>query len=246
LTVRPVPDDLVATVAGQAILADRVDRRLADLRRGPRARHIPPDGAGGSGDLRRWVAQELVMEAVLVHEAHAAGIADIARLVARVTADVRVPEADVRAYYDRNADLYHHPEARTVLHVVVRDQAVAREAAARLAGAGPAGPAESEVVRRGDLAGPLEEAIFGAGIGAVVGPIRTELGWHVARIEAVAAAFLTPFGEARATIEDELLVAARARAFDEWLEGRRAALVVVEPAFEHPGHPSHGLASHRH
>jgi [acyl-carrier-protein] S-malonyltransferase len=173
----------VATVDGRPITAADVDLRLAQLRAGPRARHIPPDGAGGSGTVRRWIVQELVTEAVLAHEARAAGIADIAepgrlsptdvaRLVARVTPEVTVPEADARAYYDRNQDLYQRPEA---------------------------GPA-----------------------------------------------FVVPFADVRAAIEEDLLVAARARVFDEWLERRRQALVVIEPGFEHPGHPVHGVPSHRH
>jgi [acyl-carrier-protein] S-malonyltransferase len=173
----------VATVAGRRISAEHVDGRLADMRRGPRARHIPPDGVGGSETVRRWVAQELVTEAVLAHEARVAGIADVAEpgrlspidvasLVVRVTADVRVPEPDAQAYYDRNQDLYE----------------------------------------------------------------RSELG----------RASVVPFGDVRAAIEADLLVAARARVFDEWLERRRRALVVIEPGFEHPGHPVHGVPSHRH
>jgi [acyl-carrier-protein] S-malonyltransferase len=196
--------------------------------------------------MRRWVVQELVMEAVLAHEAQAAGIAHVAGLVAHVTAEARVPEWDIRAYYDRNPDLYEHPEARTVRHLLEGDETAALAAAVRVDRAGPSVPGETQDVRRGELAGPLEEAIFAAEVGTVVGPIRTELGWHVARIEAATAPFVTPFAEARSAIEDELLVAVRARAFDEWLEGRRAALVVVEPGFEHPGHPLHGVSSHRH
>jgi [acyl-carrier-protein] S-malonyltransferase len=125
------------------------------------------------------------MEAVVAHEARAAGILDVAlpvrlsptvvvRLVARVTAEVTLPEADARAYYDRNQDLYARPDA---------------------GGAPP---------------------------------------------------FVAPFEEVRAAIEADLLVAARARVFDEWLEERRRALVVIEPGFEHPGHPVHGVPSHRH
>jgi len=191
VTVRPssppgnARDDVVATVAGHPISAGRVDGRLAELRRGPRARHIPPDGVGGSETVRRWVVQELVTEAVLAHEARAAGIADVAEedrlspeeiasLVVRVTADAAVPEAEVRAYYERNQDLYQRPAT----------------------GGDPAS--------------------------------------------------LTPFAEVRAAIEEDLLVAARARAFDEWLDRRRRDLVVIAPGFEHPGHPIHGVPSHRH
>ena len=55
-----------------------------------------------------------------------------------------------------------------------------------------------------------------------------------------------PYEDARASIEAELLVAARGRAFDLWLEGRRRQLAVVEPGYEHPADPRYGFPSHRH
>ena len=52
--------------------------------------------------------------------------------------------------------------------------------------------------------------------------------------------------QARPVIEAELLAAARIRMFEAWLEGRRTALAVIEPGFEHPAHPVHGVPTHRH
>jgi [acyl-carrier-protein] S-malonyltransferase len=60
------------------------------------------------------------------------------------------------------------------------------------------------------------------------------------------AAKVIPFEEAEASIRQELLLAARVRAFDQWLEERRAALAVVEPGFEHPADPTYRFPSHRH
>jgi [acyl-carrier-protein] S-malonyltransferase len=54
------------------------------------------------------------------------------------------------------------------------------------------------------------------------------------------------FEEARPSIEQELLMAARVRAFDLWLDRRRQDLAVVEPGYEHPADPSFGFPSHRH
>jgi [acyl-carrier-protein] S-malonyltransferase len=55
-----------------------------------------------------------------------------------------------------------------------------------------------------------------------------------------------PYKDARRSIEADLLVAARGRAFDLWLEGRRRQLAVVEPGYEHPADPRFGFPSHRH
>ena len=101
-------------------------------------------------------------------------------------------------------------------------------------------------VHRGELSGPLEDAIFSAAVGTVFGPIRTEHGWHVARVDAVSAASCIPYAEARPAIEADLLAAERSRVFGAWLEARRSALAVIEPGFEHPADPVHGFPSHRH
>jgi [acyl-carrier-protein] S-malonyltransferase len=60
------------------------------------------------------------------------------------------------------------------------------------------------------------------------------------------AAAVVPYEQAKASIEQEILLAARVRAFDLWLEQRRQELAVVEPGYEHPADPSHGFSSHRH
>ena len=259
----------VAIVGGRPIALSDLDERVGEIRRGPRGRHLPPDGGSESIGLRRWVVQELVTEAVLAHEARAAGFVEsdgspataVGRLVEHVTASVTVPGRDVRAYYVRNRDRYRRPEARRVRHVLLPDEASARRIGGRLAAGDEmdALAAERSIdagtrslggdlgdVHRGELSGPFEDAIFAAAIGVVIGPIQTEHGWHIARVEAIKPASSVPFEEARPAIEAELLAAERMREFGAWLERRRAAIAVIDPAFEHPAHPVHGFPSHRH
>ena len=253
----------IATVGGRPISIERLEERVAEVRRGPRGRHLPPGDGPDSIRLQRWIAQELVNEEVLAHEARAAGIAgtEVAALVDRVTASITVPIHEVRAYYDRNRDRYRRPESRRVRHILLADEASAQRVTARLdagdemaviAATASTDPGSRAVggdlgdVHRGEFSGAFEEAIFAAEVGAIVGPIRTEHGWHVARVEAVTVATVVPFAEARSSIEAELLIAARMRAFETWLDGRRATLAVIAPEYEHPGHPIHGLPSHRH
>jgi parvulin-like peptidyl-prolyl isomerase len=129
---------------------------------------------------------------------------------------------------------------------VVPDEGAANRAAAAIARGDPAIDLDVMDVRRGEFAGPLEEAIFAAREGQVLGPIRSELGWHVARLDSVTPAGVVTYVDARPAIEAELLAAARLTAFGQWLDRRRDALAVIEPAFAHPADPAHGFPSHRH
>jgi hypothetical protein len=279
--MRP-PAPVVATVGGRPVSIERLEERVAEVRRGPRGRHLPPGGGSESIGLRRWIVQELVTEDVLVLEARVAGIlgpdareghdapeatpeklstAAVAMLVDRVTASITVPEHDVRAYYERNRDRYRRREARRIRHIVLPDEPSASQVIRQLAAGGEmsllaaarstdAGSrtqgGQLRDIHRGEYAGPFEDAIFSAEVEAIVGPIQTEHGWHVARVEAVVEESYVPYAEARPAIEAELLTAARVSAFAAWLELRRAELVTIEPQFEHPAHPLHGLPSHRH
>jgi hypothetical protein len=237
---------------------------VAEVLRGPRGRHVPPHGGDESMQFRRWLVQELVTTEVLVHEARAAGLigargsasapaADapetpaatlprgvVARLFERVTRGVAVPETEVRAYYERNLDLFRTQEVRRLRHCLSRTFAEAS------AGVEALEAGEAWDLRRGEFSGPVEEAAFAATPGELIGPLESELGWHVAHLERIDAASILSFEEARPAIEAELLAVARARAFGEWLEERRQALSVIEPEWEHPAHPVHGMVRHRH
>jgi parvulin-like peptidyl-prolyl isomerase len=253
----------IATVAGRPIYAAQLEERLAYVRLQPRGRHIPPEGAGATLEVIRWLTRQLVTEAILRHEMPAdmeepeAAVA----LFDRVTADVTVPETEVRAYYERNPDLYRRPESRRVRHVLVTAESAARQVVARVAAGEDMASVAWDVsrdrgsrahggdmgeLRRGELAGPLEDAVFAARVGRLIGPVRTDFGWHVARVEGIQPAHTLPYAEVSGQIRAELLAAAREAAFDAWLESRRRALAIIEPAYEHPGHPVHGLPRHRH
>jgi hypothetical protein len=249
-------DQPIATVAGSPMWRADLERRADELRRGPRGKHIPPDG-GSSPEIRRWIVRELVTEAVLAHEAEAAGLlgpddhrhglsaVTMGALVDRVTTGASVDAAEMRSFYDRNPDRYRRREARRIHHAVLPDEASARGVASALA-KGEVADVPIFELHRGELVGPFEDAVFAATRGDVVGPIASEHGWHVARLDDVVPAGVVPFEQARPGIEADLLAVERVQAFERWLETRRAALAVMDPDFEHPGHAVHGATTHRH
>jgi [acyl-carrier-protein] S-malonyltransferase len=265
---RPESDEgVVALVAGTPITINQVRNRLASVERGPLASLLPKSGPEHRRG-RRWVLRLLVTEALVSHHAgfttdqssnseangisvngidnfRATELADAAqRLFDRVTSGIYVSEEELRGYYTRNLDRYQLPERRLLRHRWEKSLQRAQLAAGRLADDDPAGTRFE--MRRGEFAGPFEEAAFAAHVGEVIGPIESELGWHVALVEAIFESGYAPYERVRSDIETDLLSVARGRAFDQWLEQQRRALAVVAPGWGHPGDPSLPDFSHRH
>lgn len=260
-------EGVVALVAGKPITINQVRKRLDWVERGPWGSLLPRSGPEHRRG-RRWMLRLLVTEALVSHHAgvmtdqfsksednrlslkgadnlRATALAYAAQdLFDRVTSGICVSEDDVRGYYARNLDHYHLPERRPLRHRLEKSLQSARLAKARLADDHPAGTRFE--MRRGEFAGPFEDAVFAAQAGEVIGPIESELGWHVAIVEAIFESGYAPFERVRSDIEADLLSVARGRAFDQWLEQQRRALAVVAPGWGHPGDPSLPDFSHRH
>ena len=194
---------------------------------------------------RRTVPEEGRSSLNGVDNVRAGDLADAAeRLFDQVTSGVDVSEEEVLDYYSRNLDRYHVPERRLLRHR--SEKSVRRAQRSRVRLGDPAGDAASFEIRRGEFAGPFEDAVFAAQVGDLIGPIESELGWHVAVVEAIFESGYVPFDEVRSDIEADLLSVARGRAFDQWLEQQRRALAMVLPDWGHPGDPSLPDFSHRH
>ena len=107
-------------------------------------------------------------------------------------------EAEIAAEYKTNAARYAATETRTVTRVIVADQPGANALAAKVkAGMSLADAAKAigleastnDAQTKSELtsatSAPLAEAAFAAAKGAIVGPVRTPLGWAVAKVDAI-------------------------------------------------------------
>ena len=107
-------------------------------------------------------------------------------------------EAEIAKYYRDNQATYAGSESRTISQAVVQDKrqadgiaARARAGGAFAAAAAPAGLAPEDVnlgsQTRAQFTGVANDAVanaaFAAAKGAIVGPIKSDLGWHVIKIE---------------------------------------------------------------
>lgn len=143
---------------------------------------------------------------------------------------IAVDEAELRAAYEARADAYNQPERRLVERLVFGTTEEAEAAAAAIAASET--DFDAVVLARGltladvdmgDMAegdlGPAGAAVFAAEALAVVGPVETDLGPALFRVNGILAATSVGFDEVR----EELAAEARADA------ARRAVADQIEP-----------------
>ncbi|MES2338652.1 MAG: SurA N-terminal domain-containing protein [Pseudomonadota bacterium] len=117
---------------------------------------------------------------------------------ADVAARAKPTDAEIAQAYGQNRARFAASEKRSVTQVVLADQAAANALAAKVkAGTGIADAAraaglEAAVIPASDKTAlatqstaAIADAAFAATGGAVIGPLRSPLGWHVVRVDAV-------------------------------------------------------------
>ena len=144
--------------------------------------------------------------------------------------DVVVDAAAVRALYDDRITEFVRPERRLVERLVYLDQAEAEAAKASIAAGATTFEGLVEArglaltdVDMGDVdavsLGAAGDAVFAALIGDIVGPLETDFGPGLFRINAVLAADETPFEDAEPKLREELAAARARRVIDDFREG---------------------------
>lgn len=139
---------------------------------------------------------------------------------------VKPTEEEVKTFYEQNAKRFAAPEQRRARHILIgfgNDEKAAQKTAEELAAALRANPdsfaAEAKAksidkgsaVEGGDLGWfgkgamvpAFEQAVFGAKKGDIVGPVRTEYGFHVIQVTDAKGGQVPPLAQVRAQIEAE-------------------------------------------
>ncbi|MCB1343558.1 MAG: peptidyl-prolyl cis-trans isomerase [Pseudooceanicola sp.] len=143
---------------------------------------------------------------------------------------VTVDDAAVQALYDKNRDQYEQPERRLVERLVFADEDTAKSAKAQLEMKGTTfeqlvqdrGLTIDDVdmgdMTAGDL-GAAAEAVFAAEVGDVVGPLPTDLGPALFRVNGRLEATSTPLDEVKDELHEELAGAQARRMIDAEVQG---------------------------
>jgi hypothetical protein len=228
--------------------------------------HTAPAAVGDSAAAASKWAVRAVMSAMLARqEAARRGLATESDLPAAVAdelvGDGAPAEAEVLAYFERNRHRYEQPERRRVRHVLcesekqaalVADKALSGQPLSVLAGqfsldAGSRGAGgDLGPLKRGELAGEVEELVFGAKEGQVIGPVQSPFGWHVLVVESIEPPGVADLAIVRDEIAAELAKRRRREAYVTWLERRALVGITMAPGYEHPFRPNFLEWAHRH
>ncbi len=138
--------------------------------------------------------------------------------------DVAVSEDDLKHAFEARAAEFDQPERRRLQQMVLRDEATAKQAAARLAGGADFAKVAVEVAKmdaaavdlgalaRDQVPADMAEAVFSLAEGAVSPLLQTPLGWHIVKVAGIE----PPRKRALAEVRDAL---ARDVARDRALDG---------------------------
>ena len=163
----------------------------------------------------------------------------IARIGPEQVANISATDAEIAAFYRTNQAAFAARELRTLSQAVAPDRASAQAIADRAksggsfaAAAAPAGFSAQDVTlgerTREQFAGVagqvVANAAFAAASGAVVGPIQSDLGWHVVKVGSVRREGGKSLEQARPEIAARLNAEKRSAALEEMVDRVQAAI----------------------
>jgi parvulin-like peptidyl-prolyl isomerase len=154
-------------------------------------------------------------------------------LAKKLTADVKVSDADVRVYYNSHKSQYGQPESREVRHILVPSKSLADSLYAQLKSGsnfaklakryskdpGSASNGGKLTVSKGQTVPQFDKVAFSLKTGQLSPPVKTQYGYHIIQaISAIKPAKTTPLSQERASIKQQLEQQRKNDKMTKWLE----------------------------
>ena len=125
----------------------------------------------------------------------------------------------MKAFYEENSNYFEKGATVSAKHILVKEEDKCQEIleeiiagkvfeeAAQQYSTCPSGQKGGDLGEfgKGQMVKEFEEAAFAAEIGQVVGPVKTQFGYHLIKVEAKNEATVTPFEEVKEQIRRNLM-----------------------------------------
>lgn len=144
--------------------------------------------------------------------------------------EVSVSEEEVKAYYDANQAQFKKGETVSAKHILVESEEKCNEIlaaitngektfedAAKESSTCPSGQRGGDLgaFGKGQMVSEFEAAAFAAEIGQVVGPVKTQFGFHLIKVEAKNEAEVAAFAEVKENIKKNLVQQKQNKVYSE-------------------------------
>ena len=154
-------------------------------------------------------------------------------LFKKVTGDIKVGDADIKAYYASHKTQYVQPESRDVRHILVQKKSLADSLYAQLKGGanfaklakryskdpGSAANGGKLTVSKGQTVPQFDKTAFSLKKGQLSAPVKTQYGYHIIQaLSGIKAATTTPLSKVRASIKQQLEQQRKNDKITKWLE----------------------------
>ncbi len=138
---------------------------------------------------------------------------------AKLEQSMPLTDAELRAYYTEHQQEYSQPEQVRARHILVETEPQAQAALQRLRAGEDFAKVAKELSTdkgsganggdlgwfgRGRMVPPFEQAAFGAKIGEVVGPVKSDFGYHLIEVQERRAAVTSSFEEVKPAVKMRL------------------------------------------
>ena len=152
-----------------------------------------------------------------------------------VGADVVITDADMKTYFDENKTTFDVPEQVKANHILVADEAKAKEVKVKLSAGGDFAALAKEYstdetnkdlggdlgfFSKGDMVPEFENVAFSLKIGEISEPVKTEFGYHIIKVAEKKEAKTATYEDSKEQIKVILMAEKLPTVFDTWMQER--------------------------
>ena len=154
------------------------------------------------------------------------------KLYNKITAAVKVNDADVKSYYLSHQSAYHTAASRDVRHILVNNKALADQLETQLKSGGDfaalakkyskdPGSAKAGgklTITKGQTVPEFDKEAFALKTGDTSAPVHTQYGWHIIQaLSAIKPAKQTPLASVKDSIRQQLLQSKKTKVMTDWV-----------------------------
>jgi parvulin-like peptidyl-prolyl isomerase len=155
------------------------------------------------------------------------------KIFEQVTKDVKVTDADIESYYEKNKTQYSQPESRDVRHILVKTKKQADDLYAQLQGGadfaalakkfsedtGSKANGGKLTISKGQTVAPFDQTAFLLKKNDISKPVKTEFGYHIIQpLSDVKPAKTTPLKDVKESIRQQLQQTKKNEAMTKWVD----------------------------